>query len=57
MDSHTALHNSENLLSSLNKKYGEDRIKLSISIKDCAIPNSLTDVFNRQEEATLLNIA
>ncbi len=57
MDSHTALHNSENLLTNLHKKYGEDRIKLSISIKDCTIPNSIKELLDKKEDATLLNIA
>ena len=36
---------------------GEDRIKLSISIKDCTIPNSIKELLDKKEDATLLNIA
>ena len=49
MDSHTILHNSENLLSSLDKIYGENRIKLNISLQDGEIPSSLDEIFMKKE--------
>ena len=44
MDSHTILHTSGSLLSMLNKKYGENRVKLNISLKRCHIPSSLEEM-------------
>lgn len=57
MDSHTILHNSENLLSTLNKVYGEDRINLSVSLKDGEIPSSLDEIFIKKESDVITNIA
>ena len=57
MDSHTILHTSENLLSSLIKKYGEDRVRLNISIKDCEIPSSLEEIFDKENDEFVLNTA
>ncbi len=57
MDSHTILHNSESLLSGLYKKYGEQKVNLSISINDCEIPDSLEKVFNMQSNNIIENIA
>lgn len=57
MDSHTILHNSENLLSTLNKVYGEDRINLSVSLKDVEIPSGLDEIFIKKESDIITNIA
>lgn len=57
MDSHTILHNSENLLSTLNKVYGEDRINLSVSLKEGEIPSSLDEIFIKKESDIITNIA
>lgn len=57
MDSHTILHTSENLLSCLVKKYGENRVVLNISIKDCEIPNNLEEIFNEKNDEPMLNTA
>lgn len=46
MDSHTILHTSGSLFSILNKKYGENRVKLNISLMDCKIPSSLEEILN-----------
>lgn len=57
MDSHTILHTSENLLSCLVKKYGENRVVLNISIKDCEIPSNLEEIFNKKSDELMLNTA
>ena len=57
MDSHTILHASENLLSCLVKKYGENRVVLNISIKDCEIPSNLEEIFNKKCDELMLNTA
>lgn len=57
MDSHTILHNSEKLLSSVYKLYGEDRINLSISLKNEEIPSSLDEVFIKYKNDYVQNIA
>lgn len=57
MDSHTILHTSENLLSGLIKKYGEDRVILNTSIKDCEIPSNLGEILNKKSDEFILNTA
>ena len=57
MDSHTILHNSEKLLSSVYKLYGEDRINLSISLKNEEIPSCLDEIFIKSENDFVQNIA
>lgn len=57
MDSHTILHNSEKLLSSVYKLYSEDRINLSISLKNKEIPSSLDEVFIKYKNDFVQNIA
>ena len=57
MDAHTILHNSESLLSSLYKKYGEQKVNLSISLNDCEIPDDLEKIFNMQSNNIIENIA
>lgn len=57
MDTHTAFHNSQTLLSSINKKYGEQKVNLNISLKSCEIPEGLNKVFNRKGEILLKNSA
>lgn len=57
MDSHTILHNSESLLCGLIEKYGENRVVLNISIKDCEIPSSLEEIFNKKSDEAILNTA
>ena len=57
LDSHTILHNSESLLCGLIKKYGENRVVLNISIKDCEIPSNLEEIFNKKSDESMLNTA
>lgn len=57
MDSHTILHHSESLLCALIEKYGENKVELNISIKDCEIPNSLEEIFNKKSDEPMLNTA
>ena len=57
MDEHTAFHNSQTLLSSLNKKYGEQKVNLNISLKNCEIPDSLNKVFDTKGENILKSSA
>ncbi len=57
MDSHTIFHNSESLLSSLIRKYGEDRVVLNISMKNCEIPGSLKEAVNKKSDEFILNTA
>lgn len=56
MDAHTILHNSENLLSCLNKKYGEKCVKMCVSLNNGDIPKELEIIFNK-EENIIKNIA
>lgn len=57
MDLHTIFHNSENLLSSLNKKYGEENVKLCVSLNNSDIPSELENNFNKKDENIIENIA
>ena len=57
MDLHTIFHNSENLLSSLNKKYGEENVKLCVSLNNSDIPCELENNFNKKDENIIENIA
>ncbi|MFR1776906.1 MAG: hypothetical protein ACLSW4_02460 [Clostridia bacterium] len=57
MDSHTILHHSESLLRALIEKYGENKVVLNISIKDCEIPNSLEEIFNKKSDEIIFNTA
>ena len=57
MDLHTIFHNSENLLSSLNKKYGEENVKLCVSLYNSDIPSELENNFNKKDENIIENIA
>lgn len=57
MDSHTILHNSENLLSCLNKKYGEDNVKLCVSLNNGNIPSEIENNFNSRNESIIEKIA
>ena len=57
MDFHTVLHNSENLLSNIYKIYDEDKIKLSISVKDLEIPIDLEKKFIKKESSVIKNVA
>lgn len=57
MDSHTVLHNSENLLSSLYKIYGEDKINLNVTLKSCKIPSDLDEIFINKENNIIEKIA
>lgn len=57
MDLHTILHNSENLLSSLCKRYGEQKVNLNVSLKNCQIPNTLDDIFSKKDDIFMANIA
>ena len=56
MDAHTILHNSENLLSCLNKKYDENCVKMCVSLNNGDIPKDLEILFNK-EENIIKNIA
>ena len=56
MDTHTILHNSENLLSCLNKKYGENCVKMCVSLNNGDIPKEIEIIFNK-EENIIKNIA
>ena len=56
MDAHTILHNSENLLSCLNKKYSETCVKMCVSLNNGDIPKDLEIIFNK-EENIIKNIA
>lgn len=57
MDSHTVLHNSENLLSSLYKIYGEEKINLNVTLKSCKIPNDLDKIFINKQNDIIEKIA
>lgn len=57
MDSHTVLHNSENLLSNLYKIYGEDKINLNIALKNCEIPSNLDKIFIKYDSDIIEKIA
>lgn len=57
LDSHTVLHNSESLLSSLYKKYGKQRVKLNTSLKNCEIPNSLENICSKSNDDFIENTA
>lgn len=48
-DRHTMLHNSENLISTLINKFGEENIKLGVSYKNCEIPENLKSYLNQKE--------
>ena len=56
MDAHTILHNSENLLSCLAKKYGENCVKMCVSLNNGDSPKELEIIFNK-EENIIKNIA
>ncbi|MBS6252699.1 MAG: hypothetical protein KH434_05685 [Clostridium sp.] len=57
MDFHTVLHNSENLLSNIYKIYDEDKIKLSISLKDLEIPIDLEEKVIKEESSAIKKVA
>ena len=50
MDTHSILHTSNIILEPLIKKYGENRVHLSISKKDCEIPDTLKQEFETESE-------
>lgn len=50
MDTHSILHTSEIILGTLIKKYGENRVHLNISTRDCEIPSTLKMEFETKSE-------
>ena len=50
MDTHSILHTSEIILGTLIKKYGENRVHLNISTRDCEIPSTLKTEFETKSE-------
>lgn len=57
MDSHTILHNSENLLTSLYKIYGEDKINLNVTLESCKVPSELDEIFINKQNDIIEKIA
>lgn len=57
MDSHTILHNSENLLTSLYKIYGEDKINLNVTLESCIVPSELDEIFINKQNDIIEKIA
>ncbi len=49
MEEHTVLHNSNNLLRSLFKRYGEENVVFDISLKDYEIPTKLKESLKVEE--------
>lgn len=50
-DAHSILHASGNILSNLMKKYGEEKVKFSVSIRDYEISESLKKVLNNEAKS------
>lgn len=50
MDRHSILHTSDIILDALVKKYGENKVHLNISRKECEIPNTLKNEFEIKSE-------
>ena len=57
LDTHTVLHGSDNLIKDLYNKFGEDKIKIHVSINNYEIPSQLTEEYDKNKNTMQIKYA